>query len=220
MMVPALFFAATILECGPAPLEHGLVCGLAHVGLGPLRRLICRLLLLLVWSWFLNPRRWGSCLRGCYGGQGLHLGHPHGVRVECCNGASLCGSHPHEQWRRFCGSLLLVCVATMRRLHAAAAIVGTSVVMTAAARSAAFKRLTCLSSLLVSTFAGSFLVKTAAARTAALQRWQVVVVAFSFCFQPFDLRFQPFVFLALCVASSFSRRQRSCVKGCVERLQR
>ena len=35
MMVPALFFAVTILECGPAPLEHGLVCGLAHVGLGP-----------------------------------------------------------------------------------------------------------------------------------------------------------------------------------------
>ena len=35
MMVPALSFAATILECGPAPLEHGLECGLAHVGLGP-----------------------------------------------------------------------------------------------------------------------------------------------------------------------------------------
>ena len=35
MMVPALSFAATILECGPAPLEHDLVCGLAHVGLGP-----------------------------------------------------------------------------------------------------------------------------------------------------------------------------------------
>ena len=35
MMVPALFFAATILECGPAPLEHGLMCGLAHVGLSP-----------------------------------------------------------------------------------------------------------------------------------------------------------------------------------------
>ena len=49
---------------------------------------------------FWNPRRWGSCLRGCYGGQGLHLGHPHGVRVESCNGASLCGSLPHEQWRR------------------------------------------------------------------------------------------------------------------------
>ena len=35
MMVLALFFAATNLECGPAPLEHGLVCGLALVGLGP-----------------------------------------------------------------------------------------------------------------------------------------------------------------------------------------
>ena len=35
MMVPALFFAEMILECGPAMLEHGLVCGLAHVGLGP-----------------------------------------------------------------------------------------------------------------------------------------------------------------------------------------
>ena len=35
MMVPALSFAATFLECDPAPLEHGLVCGLAHVGLGP-----------------------------------------------------------------------------------------------------------------------------------------------------------------------------------------
>ena len=35
MMVPALSFAATILECGRAPLEHGLVCGLAHVWLGP-----------------------------------------------------------------------------------------------------------------------------------------------------------------------------------------
>ena len=34
MLVPALF-AATFLVCGPAPLEHGLVCGLAHVGLGP-----------------------------------------------------------------------------------------------------------------------------------------------------------------------------------------
>ena len=41
----------------------------------------------------------------------------------------------------------------------------------------------------------------------------LVVVAFSFCFQPVVLRFLPFVFLALCVASSFSRRQRSCVKG-------
>ena len=37
MMVLALFFAATNLECGLAPLEHGLLCGLAHVGLG-LRR--------------------------------------------------------------------------------------------------------------------------------------------------------------------------------------
>ena len=35
MLVPALFSAATILVCGPAPLEHGLVCGLALVGLGP-----------------------------------------------------------------------------------------------------------------------------------------------------------------------------------------
>ena len=35
MMVLALFFAATNLERGLAPLEHGLLCGLAHVGLGP-----------------------------------------------------------------------------------------------------------------------------------------------------------------------------------------
>ena len=35
MMVLALLFAATELECGLAPLEHGLLCGLAHVGLGP-----------------------------------------------------------------------------------------------------------------------------------------------------------------------------------------
>ena len=35
MMVLPLFFAATNLERGLAPLEHGLLCGLAHVGLGP-----------------------------------------------------------------------------------------------------------------------------------------------------------------------------------------
>ena len=35
VMVLALFFAATNLERGLAPLEHGLLCGLAHVGLGP-----------------------------------------------------------------------------------------------------------------------------------------------------------------------------------------
>ena len=35
MMVLALFFAATNLECGLVPLEHGLLCGLAHVGIGP-----------------------------------------------------------------------------------------------------------------------------------------------------------------------------------------
>ena len=35
MMVLALFFAAANLECGLAPLEHGLLCGLAHVGIGP-----------------------------------------------------------------------------------------------------------------------------------------------------------------------------------------
>ena len=110
MMVPALFFAATILECGLAPLEHGLVCGLAHVGLGPRQ---CAATPLLPFAapvgmeLVTGTPRLGSCLRGCYGGQGLHLGHPHGVRVECCNGASRCGSHPHEQWRRFCGSLSL-----------------------------------------------------------------------------------------------------------------
>ena len=44
MMVLALFFAATILECGPSPLEHGLVCGLAHVGLRPRRCAVTPLL--------------------------------------------------------------------------------------------------------------------------------------------------------------------------------
>ena len=35
MMVLALFFAATNLERDLAALEHCLLCGLAHVGLGP-----------------------------------------------------------------------------------------------------------------------------------------------------------------------------------------
>ena len=35
MMVLALFFAAMKLECGLAPLEHGLLCGLAHFVLVP-----------------------------------------------------------------------------------------------------------------------------------------------------------------------------------------
>ena len=34
-MVLALFFAAMELQCGLAPLEHGLLCGLANVGLAP-----------------------------------------------------------------------------------------------------------------------------------------------------------------------------------------
>ena len=35
MMVLALCHAATNLECGLAPLEHGFLCGLAHIELGP-----------------------------------------------------------------------------------------------------------------------------------------------------------------------------------------
>ena len=111
MMVLALFLAAMILECGPASLEHGLVCGLAHVGARPSPVRCDASFAVCCSCWygdgFWNPRRWGSCLRGCYGGQGLHFGHPHGVRVECCNGVGLCGSHPHEQWRRFSGHLSL-----------------------------------------------------------------------------------------------------------------
>ena len=41
----------------------------------------------------------------------------------------------------------------------------------------------------------------------------LVVVACVFRFQPFVMCFQPFVLLVLCVASSISRRQRTCVKG-------
>ena len=65
MMVPALFFAATILECGPAPLEHGLVCGLAHVGLGPRQCAATPLLPFAApvgWSWFVEHQTLGFVL--------------------------------------------------------------------------------------------------------------------------------------------------------------
>ena len=70
MMVLALLFAATELECGLAPLEHGLLCGLAHVGLGPRQ---CAVTLVLpcgvcgCGDGFWNPRCRGFCLRGCFG---------------------------------------------------------------------------------------------------------------------------------------------------------
>ena len=41
----------------------------------------------------------------------------------------------------------------------------------------------------------------------------LAVVACVYRFQPFVMCFQPFVLLALCVGSSSSRRQRTCVKG-------
>ena len=71
MMVLALFFAATKLECGLAPLEHGLLCGLAHVGLGPCQCAATPVLPCVecgCGDGFQNCRCRGLCLRGCYGG--------------------------------------------------------------------------------------------------------------------------------------------------------
>ena len=95
MMVLASFFAATNLERGLAPLEHGLLCGLVHVGLVP-RQCAATLVLKYVASVGVEMVSGTPCLRGCYGGGGRDLGYPHGVRVGSCCGDSLCGSHAHR----------------------------------------------------------------------------------------------------------------------------
>ena len=83
MMVLALFFAATNLQRGVAPLEHGLLCGLAHIGLGP-RQCAATPVLPYVASVGVEmvsgtPDAGGLCLRGCYGGRGRDLGYPRDV---------------------------------------------------------------------------------------------------------------------------------------------
>ena len=83
MMVLALFFAATNLECGLAPLEHDLLRGLAHVGLGP-RQCAATPILPYVASVGVEmvsgtPGAGVLCQRGCYGARGRDLGYPLGV---------------------------------------------------------------------------------------------------------------------------------------------
>ena len=108
------------------------------------------------------------------------------------------------------------------------AFVGTSVEMIAAARTAALERGTCLPSLLVSTVSCPFdgVENTCSSCVCGFLHGEdsssqdgsiaalnlLVVVACVYRFQPYVMCFQPFVLLALCVASSISRRQRTCVK--------
>ena len=76
MMVLALPFAVTELECGLAPLEHGLLCGLARAWPSPVRCDACLAVCRVCGcgDGFWNPRCRGLCLRGCYGGsEGLLL---------------------------------------------------------------------------------------------------------------------------------------------------
>ena len=126
------------------------------------------------------------------------------VRVGNCCGDSLRELHVHGHWR-------LSCLVRMRRSCAAAAIVGTSMVKIAAARTAAIERGTCLPSLLACpslvrrTCAAAaivgYSVRTAAATTAAVER--------STClpFLHVSIVFSPL--LAPCVFSPLW-----CVPGC------
>ena len=222
MMVPALFFSATILECGPAPLEHGLVCGLAHVGLGPRR---CAATPLLPFAASV--------------GMEMVSGTP-GVGVRACVVATVAevfisGILMVFEWR---AAMVLVSVGHILMNNGDVLEVPFPCLCfddaetTCSSCACGYLRgddscspicsIQALNLLVVSAcvytcsscVCGFLLGEDSSSQDSSIAALHLlVVVAFSFCFQPFVLRFQPFALPFLRVACSISRRQRSCVKG-------
>ena len=215
MMVPALFFAATILECGPAPLEHGLVCGLAHVGLGPRQCAATPLLPFAApvgiemvsgtpgdgvggcevatvakdfFSGIFMVFAWSAAMVSVFVGHILmNNGDVLVVSYPClsCDGkVTACGSCDCGY---LCGDDSCSPFCSFQALNLLVVFACVYVYSS------------CVCVFLLGEESSS-----QDSSIAALHL--LVVVAFSFCFQPFVLRFQPFVFLALCLRFSGNER--------------
>ena len=215
LMVPALFFAATILEGGPAPLEHGLVCGLVHVGLGPRQCAATPLLPFAApvgiemvsgtpgdgvvgcevatvakdfFSGIFMVFAWSAAMVSVFEGHILmNNGDVLVVSYPClnCDGkVTACGSC--DCWC-LCGDDSCSPFCSLQALNLLVVF------------ACVYVNSSCVCVFLLGEQSSS-----QDSSIAALHL--LVVVAFSFCFQPFVLRFQPFVFLALCPRFSGNER--------------